>query len=716
MAGNRLELVQKKSNLILFLIVITSLIAIITNFFALVLANENSLFYLLFYIPIILTAYSYPRRGSLISIGYAVLFLAMVMATSHESHEIVIASLGHAGIFIVIGFVVSYLAMYFSHEQRIHDRLVEIVESSSDAIIGKTLDGIITDWNKSAERLYGYSAAEVIGKPIAVLLPPDRPDDIRYLLDKIRKGESIERYETVRMTKGGRRIDVSLSISPIKNHRGKIIGASTIAHDISERKRMEDTLTQSERKYRELVELLPQTIFEIDRNGTIISANSVALNMFGYEKEDLEKGIKAFFVFSPVDHTRLGENIRRILQGEHLGGTSYTAQRKDGTVFPVIVYSNVILDRNVPVGLRGVLIDVTELKKTQDALAESGQRINFSLEAAEIGVWELDLVKHTAWRSLRHDQIFGYEELLPEWTYEMFLHHVLPEDRSMVETKFGQALENFSDWEFESRIRRKDGAICWIWAKGRPEFNDLHGPKKMFGLVQDITERKQAEKALELANKKLQLLNSITRHDILNQITTLNIYHSLTEGMVDDKETLSFLQNAKKAADTISRQISFTQEYQDIGVKTPAWQNVHTLFLNAASSFNTTSVIIEPCEKNIEIYADPLLEKVFYNLIDNSLRYGEKLTRIRITHRVDEEELTLVYEDDGIGIPMEAKQKIFHKGFGKNTGLGLFLAREILAITSITITENGEPGKGVRFGILVPEDMYRLTGATKPLS
>ena len=146
------------------------------------------------------------------------------------------------------------------------------------------------------------------------------------------------------------------------------------------------------------------------------------------------------------------------------------------------------------------------------------------------------------------------------------------------------------------------------------------------------------------------------------------------------------------------------------------WQNVHAHFLNAASSFTTPSVIIEPCEKNIEIYADPLLEKVFYNLIDNSLRYGEILTRIRITHRVDEEGLTLAYEDDGIGIPREEKQKIFHKGFGKNTGLGLFLAREILAITNITITENGEPGRGVRFGILVPKDMYRMTGTTTPLS
>jgi PAS domain S-box-containing protein len=333
---------------------------------------------------------------------------------------------------------------------------------------------------------------------------------------------------------------------------------------------------------------LPQTIFEIDRGGTIISANSVALKTFGYEKDDLKKGINVLSVFNTGDHNRLKENIRRILQGERLGGTGYTAQRKDGTLFPVIVFSNVILDKNVPVGLRGVLIDVTELKKT--------------------------------------------------------------------------------------------------------------------------------EEALERANKKLQLLNSITRHDILNQITVLNIHHSLIEEMVDNRETLSFLQNAKKAADTISRQISFTQEYHDIGVKTPVWQNVHTHFMNAASSFTTTSVIIEPCEKNIEIYADPLLEKVFYNLIDNSLRYGEKLTKIRVTHRVDEEGLTLVYEDDGIGIPLEEKQKIFHKGFGKNTGLGLFLAREILAITGITITENGEPFKGVRFEILVPKGMYRLTGTPKPLS
>jgi signal transduction histidine kinase len=141
---------------------------------------------------------------------------------------------------------------------------------------------------------------------------------------------------------------------------------------------------------------------------------------------------------------------------------------------------------------------------------------------------------------------------------------------------------------------------------------------------------------------------------------------------------------------------------------------VHKSILTAASQLNTGSIAIEPCEKTIEIYADPLLEKVFYNLIDNSVRYGEKLTRNRCTRQVNEHGLILIYEDDGVGIPLEDKLKIFKKGFGKNTGLGLFLAHEILAITAITITENGEQGKGSRFEIRVPKGMYRFTAHKEP--
>jgi PAS domain S-box-containing protein len=150
--------------------------------------------------------------------------------------------------------------------------------------------------------------------------------------------------------------------------------------------------------------------------------------------------------------------------------------------------------------------NIIQRKETEKALGESGQRIIFSLESADIGAWDLDLVTHTAWRSLRHDLIFGYEELLPEWTYEMFLDHVLPEDRSIVDTKFGKALENFLEWDFECRIRRKDGAIRQIWAKGRPEYNDLHQPVNMFGIVQDITDRKRAEEAIRQSEERYRTL------------------------------------------------------------------------------------------------------------------------------------------------------------------------------------------------------------------
>jgi PAS domain S-box-containing protein len=459
MAGSVIKRTQKNFRLILYLIIITSAAAIILNLLNLLGANPDTLFYLLFYIPIILVAYFYPRRGILISGVFAVLFLEMVLLTSHESLDIVITGLGHAGIFIIIGFVASYLVVTYSAEQRIHERLVEIVESSSDAIIGKTIDGIITDWNKGAQELYGYTAEEAIGQSINILLPPDRPDEIQVLLKKISQGQPVERYETERMAKDKRRIRVSLSISPIKNNKGKIIGASTIAHD--------------------------------------------------------------------------------------------------------------------------------------------------------------------------------------------------------------------------------------------------------------ITERKRAEEALAVANKKLQLLNNITRHDILNQIMALNCFQNMTEEMIDDPLARSYIERTKKITDTISQQISFTREYQDIGVRKPEWQDVNKALKKAVSSFNTGSIVIEPCEKTMEIYADPLFEKVFYNLIDNSLRYGEKLTRIRCTCRENDQGLNVMYEDDGIGISFEDKPKLFRKGFGRNTGLGLFLIREILAITGLTITENGEPGKGVRFEIQVPKNMYRSPDSTR---
>jgi signal transduction histidine kinase len=183
--------------------------------------------------------------------------------------------------------------------------------------------------------------------------------------------------------------------------------------------------------------------------------------------------------------------------------------------------------------------------------------------------------------------------------------------------------------------------------------------------------------------------------------------------MIDDPVARSFLNKAIQATDVISRQIAFTHDYEEIGVQKPRWLDVHTEFKNASMMFKERDVMILPWKEGIAIYADPLLEDAFYKLIDNSLTYGALVSTIRCTYSEDKTGLSLIYEDNGVGVAEEDKQKIFERVAGEDSRLGLFLIREILSITNITIEENGEPGKGTRFVIHVPRGEYRITGAGK---
>jgi signal transduction histidine kinase len=157
--------------------------------------------------------------------------------------------------------------------------------------------------------------------------------------------------------------------------------------------------------------------------------------------------------------------------------------------------------------------------------------------------------------------------------------------------------------------------------------------------------------------------------------------------------------------------IQFTREYENIGVNAPAWQDCRTLADTAAKQAPLDQVIVKnDLPAGAEVFADPLVGKVFYNLIDNAIRYGGKIKTIRFSVEEAGDENRIVCEDDGEGVVAGEKEKIFERGFGKNTGLGLALSREILSITGITITETGGPGKGARFEMTLPKGAWRNTG------
>lgn len=227
-------------------------------------------------------------------------------------------------------------------------------------------------------------------------------------------------------------------------------------------------------------------------------------------------------------------------------------------------------------------------------------------------------------------------------------------------------------------------------------------------LKAEIQERKRFEAAIQLANRKLNTLSSITRHDILNQITAIVMYLSLAEEVETNPTVLEHLRKIDQITQLIQKQIRFTRDYQNIGASSPQWQNVADTVESAIKNLDTGTVRVETELGSLEIYADYLLEKVFYNLVENSLRHGEKITVCRISYKMQEDGVIIIYEDDGVGVPAAVKEKIFRREYYRNTGYGLFLSLEILSITGLSIKETGEQGKGARFEIRVPKEAFRF--------
>jgi len=256
---------------------------------------------------------------------------------------------------------------------------------------------------------------------------------------------------------------------------------------------------------------------------------------------------------------------------------------------------------------------------------------------------------------------------------------------------------------------RKNGEKVWIAWTTKAIF-DAKGKLDEFLVVgMDITQRRQGESALQQINAKLNLVSSIARHDILNRLTVIYGIISLLQEGISDPTYQGYLKKAEESAVAIKQQIEFTGDYKNMGLEKADWQNVRNSLQQSYENVDLKGLTLDIFTNNLEIFADPWLKKVFFNLIDNTLRYAERVTKITVSYHESPIGLDLIFEDNGIGIPSDEKEKIFERGYGKNIGYGLFMAREILAITDLSIQETGEPGKGARYEIHVPKRLYRFT-------
>lgn len=533
--------------------------------------------------------------------------------------------------------------------------------------------------------------------------------DPEQFLAKIRHLETEHPSETSRdeiVFKDGRVFD--RYSAPMFGPDHRYYGRIWYFRDITEVKTAENTLRESQEKYKELFELGNEAMFLIDCGSLQLrEANEAATAMYGYSHEELLSLLITDLSDEP-DKT-LGV-IETCLKDKRIYTPLRYHRKKDGTVFPVEIMgrSFELKGRTVHVA---AIRDITDRRAAEEALLESELKFRGIFNAANDPIHFHDLGDDgTPGLFLDLNEAacctVGYtrEELLCKGPLDFVTDY---HSRPVADIFREYATVGRSS--FETDLRRKDGSVVPVEINATVFMHQ--GKRRVLAILRDITERKQILQALQKANEKLNLMNSVTRHDILNKLTAVHGYLGLMELAISDEKNAAYLRNVDDAISAIESQIEFTRIYQDLGVQGPQWQNVEKIIRQVISQIDCGSLTIRCSIAGLELYADPLLERVFYNLADNAIRYGGTISEIRVRYETRERSLVLIWEDDGVGIPEAEKSFIFNRGFGKHTGLGLFLVREILSLTGMTIGETGVPGKGARFEIVVPEEAFRFEGA-----
>lgn len=600
--------------------------------------------------------------------------------------------------------------------------LSRIIESIPEPIFIINTSHQVIGWNRAMEELTGFSRD--------MMLNADKKDYVRIFYQE---GEAvlanlvldpslyhlylhrITGEEDIRSTEGwvsifgkNSRLYLSAVAAPVLNKEGDVVAVIETVRDQTSLKEAEAAVLKSIKRYRDLLEFLPVGIFEADRLGQITYANQTCIQTFGYTYDEFTS--EGFMIHDLVrDQTgvSLDSLTDRILSEGGVVTLELKGIRKGGISFPVLICclppESVRSERDI---IRGVVFDISERVKVEEALRASEAKYRILVENSQDIIYTLDDDGTVRFLSPSWERYTGIPDT--EVIGRKCTEFVHPDDS----TALTEVMESVVRLHTRSshqvfRIMHTDGLWHWYTTVFSPVDDGEAGKMQLSGIAHDISSRKQIEDSLKIALHKLNVLNSITRHDIKNQLTILMGFLHLDIDDLTDPEQIRRNEIERNVGTAIYNQIEFARLYHNIGVHEPVWQKVEGVFKRAAKQLNLSGIQVACSISDLEIYADPMFEKVLYTLLDNSLRHGDHVTAVDLSAVEEKEGLKLVYTDNGAGIRESDKGLIFNHGYGKNTGFGLFLSREILSLTELTIIESGVFGEGVRFEIFVKKGLYR---------
>jgi len=592
-----------------------------------------------------------------------------------------------------------------TERRRIQDALMlserkfrEFVERACDGI-AIVQDSTLKYVNQRLAEMLGYTVEEMLAKNFADFIWPDELAKVASHYSSRMAGEySPFVYETVARKKDGSKLEIEINAGMFE-YEGRP-ASSVIARDITERKETNRSLKESEERYRTIFENTGTATIIIEDDKTVSLANEEFVRLTGCPKEEIEGRLKTtdFVVQKDVETIAKYHELRRNDPYLAPHNCELGLLTKSGEVRTVLITIDLIPGTKKSIAS---LIDVTEKRNLERALEKQTGEQALLLDNIETMVWYATAPDTYGAVNRARAEFLGRKK-------EEIEGRKLPEVIPIAEECQACIASNTEVFEKKKTIHTEE----WITtSKGErkllaltkiPMLDENGNVKFVVCTGIDITEARRAEDELRVATKKLNLSESLLRHDILNQLSVIAGYAGMAAKQIKNPRLLKYISRIEDASKAIKKALEFAKDYQEVGTKAPVWKNPGKSLEGGLVGLDLQDVSLEADLDKVEIFADPMLDRVFHNLVDNACRHGNGVRAIRIHYERSGDDLRLICEDDGVGIPEDKKEKLFSNGHG------LQMVRDILEMTGMTITEKGEHGKGARFEIDVPQGNYRF--------